>query len=308
MMKIVLFAFQDVGVETLKILVEHDYKIQVVYTHPMNMDKNEKKWFKSVKQECIKSKLLIKERIALQKRDIEYIKKLQPDVILSVGWRRLFPKTLLKIPKIMSLNVHGSLLPKYKGFAPINWAILMGEKETGITVHVMDEKVDSGDIVIQKKVKIADEETAYDVYLKIIKILPKTIIESLKIIHSQKNFLHQNKNSGFIVTKRFPLDGKINWKKDRKNIHNQIRALSDPYPNAFCTYNNKKILIKESKICKEDYRGMPGRICSISSSGVVVTCGEDSSKNQSLLITKIEINKKIFQANEYFTKLWCDLY
>jgi methionyl-tRNA formyltransferase len=130
----------------------------------------------------------------------------------------------------------------------------------------------------------------------------------LKIIHSQKNFLHQNKNSGFIVTKRFPLDGKINWKKDRKNIHNQIRALSDPYPNAFCTYNNKKILIKESKICKEDYRGMPGRICSIASSGVVVTCGEDSSKNQSLLITKIEINKKIFQANEYFTKLWCDLY
>jgi len=273
----------------------------------MDMDKNEKKWFKSVQEESGKSKLLIKERITLHERDFEYIKKLQPDVILSVGWRRIFPNTLLKIPRIVALNVHASLLPKYKGFAPINWAILMGEKETGITVHVMDEKVDSGEIIIQKKVRILDEETAYDIYQKIIKILPKVIIDSLKKVESKKNFSQQNRNSGFIVTKRFPLDGKINWKRDRYIIYNQIRALSDPYPNAFCTYNNEKILIKESKISKEDYRGMPGRICNISSSGVIVTCGEDFSQNQGLLIIKIEVHSKIVKANKYFTKIWKDL-
>ena len=131
------------------------------------------------------------------------------------------------------------------------------------------------------------------------------ITESLSLIESGSVKPRTQKNiKGFICSKRFPADGKISWLCDRFKIYNLIRALSDPYPNAFCFFRDKKIYIKKAMLSKDDYRGFPGRICAKKDDGIIVTCGTNHQENQGLLITEIEIDGHAYKSNEYFQKLW----
>ena len=292
-MKIILFGHQNWGIEAIKTITNLNHELLFVYTHPLDMDKHEKIWYDSLSVECNKLKIPFEERSSLNENDIKKIKKLNPDIIFSMGWRRLLPSSIFEIPKYGTINFHDGLIPDYKGFAPINWAIINGEKEIGLTAHYIDATADTGDILLQNKISVEKNDTAHDAYKKLLnftKPMLKNILEnitdnSLTPI-SQKTLL-----PGFFCSRRFPHDGKINWNENRFRIHNLIRGLSDPFPNAFFYFENTKIFVKHSKLIDIDFRGTPGRICSINSDGIIVTCGNNTQENQALLITKIQILK-----------------
>lgn len=307
-MKIILFAHQNWGVKTIETITKTNHQIIHVFTHPIDLDKNEKIWYESVEKECQKYDIPITIKANVNEEDEKKIQNASPDLILLVGWRKLIPQTIYKIPKYGTINMHDGLLPKYRGFAPINWAIVNGEKETGVTLHFVDKTADTGDIILQKKVSITLEDTASDVYNRILELVPELINELLNLVET-KNFtiISQKGKKGFFCSRRFPKDGKINWNDDRIKIYNLIRGLSNPYPNAFCNYNKQTIFIKKAILIEEDYRGPPGRICQISDRGIIVTCGINHEQNQALLLTEIASEEKSYKPNEFFKKLWADL-
>lgn len=306
-MKIILFAFTNWGIKGLQTLIQKNHEILCVYTHPMNMDKNEKIWFGSVKEECEKNNIPVKEKTKLEENDERFIKKLNPDIIFSLNWRRLLPKSIYEIPKNGTINIHAGYLPKYRGFAPINWAIINGEKEIAVTAHYIDETADTGDIVTQKKIDVRLEDSATDVYNYALNILPKVIVETISNIESGIKPKSQKNVKGFLCVKRFPEDGRINWILDRFQVYNLIRALSDPFPNAFCFFDGTKILVRKAKLMDDDYRGPPGGVYNISEEGIVVTCGNNHKENQAILITEIAVNNKTMNPKDYFKKLWAKL-
>ena len=274
----------------------------------MNMDKNEKVWYNSVIDACKKYNIPVKEKTVLDDDDFNFIKNLNPELIISLNWRRLIPKNIYQLPIKGTINIHAGKLPEYRGFAPINWALINGETEIGITAHYLEDTPDTGDIVHQEIIPVENNNNAFDVYQKALDVLPKVILKSVTNIENDNvNVISQKNLQGFLCVKRFPEDGKINWSQNRINIHNLIRALSDPFPNAFCFHKGDKILIKKSKLLENDIRGSPGRVYAIRKDGIIVTCGMEYDKNQALLITEISVNEKVMNPKEYFQTLWTTL-
>jgi methionyl-tRNA formyltransferase len=273
------------------------------------MDKHEKVWYGSVKEICNQFGIAVEEKKNVDEEDSLKIQKMKPDLILSAGWRRLIPSSVFKIPKFGTVNLHDGLIPAYRGFAPINWAIINGENEAGITTHFIDEGMDTGAIILQKKVSIGLSDTSFDVYTKLLSLSSELLLDTIRLVETgkAKPVFKTGSEGGFFCARRFPDDGKINWDRDRMSIYNLIRALSDPYPNAFCLYNGDKIHIKKAKLVEDDYRGLPGRICSITNEGVIVTCGTNHKINQGLLIMEIGVNGKKMKAKDFFNKLWENL-
>jgi methionyl-tRNA formyltransferase len=306
-MDIVLFAHQNWGVSTLKTILNSKHIVKHVFTHPLDMDKNEKIWYSSVEKYCKGNNIKFTLRKTVSDKDKEFIQNINPDLIFTAGWRRLLPKSIYQIARIGAINMHDGLLPNYRGFAPLNWAIINGEKEVGITVHNIDESADIGGIIMQEKIQVTEFDDTFSVYNKLLDLTPDLIERVLKLI--EDGFIvtkSQSKFDGFFCSRRFPWDGQIDWKNDRYSIYNLIRGLCDPYPNAFCFHEGKKIFIKKARLSKEDYRGPPGRICERNERGVIITCGINHKDNQGLLIIEIEVDNVTYNPKDYFS-LWTDL-
>ena len=174
------------------------------------------------------------------------VKQLSPDVIIAAGWYYMIPKIIRDIPKMGVWGLHASMLPKYAGGAPLVWAIINGETETGVTLFRMDSGVDDGDIILQKKLKIEKLDTINDLLVKSSEASKEIIHEAL----NQKNieFITQDKKSIKIYPQRSEIDGEINLSWSKERIYNFIRAQSKPYPGAWLKVGNKKLIISDIKI------------------------------------------------------------
>ena len=196
--------------------------------------------------------------------------KLQPDIAFVVGCRILIPKEIYQIPLQGTLAIHDSLLPQYRGFAPLNWAILNGENYTGVTLFYLNELMDGGDIVAQKRININSNDTAPMVYEQICQATVDIILETyLSFYHQQVTRIKQNYAQGSFTCSRTPQDGLINWSQSTITVYNQIRALTYPYPGAFTFYKGKKLNIWRAKLLDnhQDYVGrIPGRVVCVSKS------------------------------------------
>jgi methionyl-tRNA formyltransferase len=244
----VVFAYHDVGVNCLKALLNAGIQVDLVVTH--QDDPNENVWFGSVAKLC-------------QEKNISYItpsaneligltpkfQALAPDYIFSFYYRFMIPEQILKCAKIAALNMHGSLLPKYRGRAPVNWAILHGETETGATLHVMEAKPDAGDIVGQVAVSINPDETATDVFSKVSQAAVSVIDEVLPsllegIVPRKSNELQKGSYFGG----RKPADGQIHWNQTAKRVHDLVRAVAPPYPGAFTAHDGKTMIVAQTSL------------------------------------------------------------
>jgi methionyl-tRNA formyltransferase len=207
----VVFAYHDVGVGCLRALLAAGIKVDLVVTH--QDDPNENVWFGSVAQLCQEKNISYITPNASQL--VELIPKLQalaPDYIFSFYYRHMIPAEILATAKIAALNMHGSLLPKYRGRAPVNWAILHGESETGATLHVMEVKPDAGDIVGQSAVAIGPDETATEVFGKVSSAAVKVINQALPdLITGKVARKPNNLQNGSYFGGRKPSDGQIHW-------------------------------------------------------------------------------------------------
>ncbi len=233
MTRIAVFAYSDTGHGCLKFLVERGESVVFVGTHADNPV--ETAWFPSV-AELARSKGIEPTFIA-EPDDPSLVAKLEeaaPELILSFYFRHLLPAEVLELPRLGAFNVHGSLLPKYRGRAPVNWAVLNGETETGATLHVMTGKADAGDIVDQEKVEIGPDDSALQVQRRVtaaaVEIL-KRRIEELKAGTAPRR--PQDESQATKFPRRRPEDGLIDWSQSAQRVHNLVRAVAHPFPGAY---------------------------------------------------------------------------
>ncbi len=177
-----------------------------------------------------------------------FIDSFECDFLLSINYLFIIESDLILLPKKSAINIHGSLLPKYRGRTPHVWAIINGETETGITAHLINEKVDDGDILLQRVIPIEENDTGNNILEKFNKEYPKIIEDLLKRIMDEKEliFRKQDITKKTYFGKRTPTDGKINWDWSKQRIRNWIRAQAKPYPGAFTFFNEKKIIIHQA--------------------------------------------------------------
>jgi methionyl-tRNA formyltransferase len=247
-LRAVVFAYHDVGVNCLKALLTAGIQVDLVVTH--QDDPNENVWFGSVAKLCVEKNIPHITPNANELVDlIPRLQTLAPDYIFSFYYRFMIPEQILKCAKIAALNMHGSLLPKYRGRAPVNWAILHGETKTGATLHIMEAKPDAGDIVGQVAVSIGPDETATDVFGKVSqaavsvieKVLPSLILGN---IPRKPNELQKGSYFGG----RKPADGEIHWKQTAKQVHDLVRAVAPPYPGAFTHHDGKAMIVARTSL------------------------------------------------------------
>lgn len=215
----------------------------------------------------------------LSEADHITIKNVKPDVIIVFGWRTMIDTGLNNFCKYGIIAAHYSLLPKYRGFAPMQWAIINGDKATGVSIFKIENGgVDSGRILVQKKVKIKDQDCVNDVEFKLTKLTVKILTDIIKKKSLKAgSFKKQDESKATYSCKRTPEDGKINWMKDSGEIYNLVRALAFPYTGAFCFYKNEKFIIRNAVIGKmnsKKFSGrIPGRVIGIDETGIEVLCG-----------------------------------
>jgi methionyl-tRNA formyltransferase len=244
----VVFAYHDVGVHCLKALINAGIQIDLVVTH--QDDPNENVWFGSVSQLCQEKQIpyitpTANELTALAPN----IAALSPDYIFSFYYRHMIPAAILACARIAPLNMHGSLLPKYRGRAPVNWAILHGETQTGATLHVMEVKPDAGDIVGQASVSIEPDETATEVFEKVTQAAVTVIQQVLpELIQGKVPRKPNELSKGSYFGGRKPADGQIHWDQTAKQVHDLVRAVAPPYPGAFTDHEGKRMIVAKTSL------------------------------------------------------------
>ena len=227
------------------------------------------------------------------REDYDIIRKLEPDLIVTCAYGQILPEELLNIPKIASINVHASLLPKYRGGAPIQRAIMNGDEETGITIMYMDKGMDSGDIIKKEAIKIDINDNIETLGDKLSTLGSKLLLEVLpSIVNKTNDRIKQNEEDvtfAPIITKE---DEKLSFNKTTKEIYNHIRAL-DPNPGAYFTLNDEIIKVYNSR--ESSAKGAIGTITNIYKDGIGI-----GTKDGEIVLTKIKpAGKKIMQARDY---------
>lgn len=240
-LRIVFMGTPDFAVESLRILVENKYNVVGVITAPDKpAGRGQKLNESAVKKYALSQNLNILQPTNLKSEEfIEDLKKLNASLQIVVAFRML-PEVVWNMPELGTFNLHASLLPQYRGAAPINWAIINGEKETGVTTFFLQHKIDTGDIIAQTKVDIGENETAGELHDKLMMIGKDLVLKTVKDIETNNvSTIPQNENQelkeAFKIFKPFC---KIDWSKSIDEIHNHIRGLS-PYPTAFTEFKSK---------------------------------------------------------------------
>ena len=259
---ILVFAYHNVGYECLDALITAGEKVIGVFTHEDNS--KEEIWFRSVaalaRQQGIPLYTPESVNTPLWKARI---REMAPDIIFSFYYRNMISEELLAIPRLGAFNMHGSLLPKYRGRVPINWAVLHGEKETGVTLHHMVKRADAGDIVDQEAVAIGPDDTAFDVFNKVTLVSRKVLERQLDAIKAgTAHRSRQDESQATTFGGRKPEDGRIDWTESAERIYNLIRAVTHPYPGAYTEVNGKRLFIWQAKPLGRG-EGRPGTVLSI---------------------------------------------
>jgi methionyl-tRNA formyltransferase len=230
--KAVVFGYGDIGVRGIAALLGAGLEVPLVVTH--QDDPNENRWYASLFDFSTKQKLRV-----LADPDLTVLEhalaQVKPDLIFSFYYRSMLPMSVLRQAGLGAFNMHGSLLPKYRGRAPLNWAIVKGERETGVTLHEMVEKPDAGRIVDQQAVPIGPDDTAVEVFHRMTDAAEAVLKRSLPaVVKGQVQFKPNDLSRGTYYGRRRPEDGRIDWSKSAQEIHNLVRAVAPPFPGAFC--------------------------------------------------------------------------
>ncbi|MCU0898407.1 MAG: formyltransferase [Burkholderiales bacterium] len=243
MTRAVVFAYHNVGVRCLAVLLAHRIEIPLVVTHEDNPGENV--WFESVAS--LARLHGIETAAPADPNDPAFVARLaalRPDFLFSFYYRQMLSPAVLATAARGAFNMHGSLLPKYRGRVPVNWAIVRGERETGATLHEMVEKPDAGRIVDQQAVPILPNDTAHDVFAKVTVAAELTLDRSVpRLVDGTATLLSQDLSRGSYFGGRKPADGRIDWHGDAWSVHNLVRAVAPPYPGAFAFVDGAELRV-----------------------------------------------------------------
>lgn len=260
-MRIVFMGTPEFSIPGLRILLDNAYTIAGVVTAPDKpAGRGQQVVSSAVKIFAEQQHLSIFQPEKLNTPEfIQQLTHLQPDLLVVVAFR-ILPPAVYAVAKHGAFNLHASLLPKYRGAAPINWAIIKGERETGVTSFFLREKVDTGNIILQARVPIAEDDTAGTIHDKLAEVGAEIVLHTVRLIEQGKASPKEQDNSlATPAPKIFKDDCRINWNTGSRDIHNFIRGLS-PRPSAFTLHSGTTIKIYRSKIADETQHGTPGKI------------------------------------------------
>ena len=243
----VAFAYSSVGCVCLRTLLEAGVEVAAVYTH--EDDPGEERWFDSVADLARARGLAVLTPERLDGAEEERIRALAPDLVFSFYYRSLIPERILRLAPLGAFNMHGSLLPRYRGRACVNWAVLSGETETGVTLHHMTARADRGRIVDQASVPIGPEDTAHDVFLKLIPLAGTVLRRSLPaILAGRAEGVEQDESRATTFGRRRPSDGLMDWAGSARALHDLVRAVAPPFPGAFTFWEGRKLFVWRTRV------------------------------------------------------------
>ncbi len=281
-MRTVVLAYSNIGCVGIKALLRHGFEIAAVFTH--RDAPQETIWFDSVAELAATHHIPV---FAPQDINhpmwIEKIRESSPDILFSFYYRRLIHTDILDLPKAGCLNLHGSLLPKYRGKAPLNWVLVNGEKETGVTLHYMTPRPDDGDIVAQQRFPITDDDTAFTLHQNAVHAAQTLLDEILpKIKSGTAPRVPQDHSQATYFGGRSPSDGEIDWSKTAREVRNLVRAVTKPFPGAFSLIGERKCYFWQVREVGLEVTGpVPGTILSVTpltvatgEKGIVVDYGQ----------------------------------
>jgi len=274
MTRAVVFAYHNVGVRCLKTLLAHGIDVALVVTHRDNP--NEEIWFDCVAETAARYDIpVITPDDPNAAETMADIAALKPDFLFSFYYRQLLKSPLLATATRGAYNMHGSLLPKYRGRVPVNWAVLHGERETGATLHRMVEKADAGDIVAQQAVPILPDDTAKEVFDKVTLAAEMCLDRILPaLIDGTAAHTPQDLARGAYFGGRKPEDGRIDWFRPASEIHNLVRAVAPPYPGAFSDTSKGRLRVLHTLPVPDLAIGPPALFAAAGS--LYANCGDGS--------------------------------
>ncbi|MDE3084614.1 MAG: formyltransferase [Verrucomicrobiota bacterium] len=282
--RILLFGYSEVGYECLDLLLSRGDNVVALITHEDNP--NEKIWFKMPALAAQGKNIPIHAPASVNTPEwIERIAALRPDLILSVYYRNMISSKILGLPRLGAFNLHGSLLPKYRGRAPINWAVLHGEPRIGMTLHRMVKQPDAGAIVDQEGVDISPRDTAEQAFRKVLPCARRVLARQIDaLLAGTAKETPQDESQATYFGGRTPEDGRIDWTRSSREIFNLIRAVTDPYPGAFADVGPARLMIwwaEPDLPATRGQSGTPGEILSLKP--LIVATGDGA-----LELTRIE--------------------
>lgn len=251
----VVFAYHNVGVRCLKVLLAANVDVQLVVTHEDNLQ--ESIWFASVAKLCEEEGIAFITPSHADGADLlAQLVALQPDFLFSFYYRHMLPASVLEVAP--AYNMHGSLLPQFRGRAPVNWAVLAGATKTGATLHQMTVKPDAGAIVAQTAVPILPDDTAFDVFGKVTVAAEQTLWSVLPaLLAGNAPQLPNDLTKGGYFGGRTPEDGRIDWNAPAQTVYNLHRAVAPPYPGAFTELNRIRYVIERARISRKLAKDLP---------------------------------------------------
>lgn len=275
-MKCVVLAYHEIGCAGLEFLKTAGAEIHAVFTHAD--DPGENVWFHSVAQRAKEYGLEVHAPQRINDREwVELIRAARPDVLFSFYYRQIVSPEILELPRLGCYNLHGSLLPRFRGRSPTNWAILLGEKKTGVTLHEMVARADAGAIVGQREVDIGEDDDARTVLLKQVEATRGLLEEVYPlIITGRARAIPQDERMATKFAGRRPEDGAIHWHESAESIHNLVRAVAYPWPGAFTTLRGCKCTIWQTRRYRGPVRpaeSNPGAALEATEEGVLIACG-----------------------------------
>ena len=300
MSKIVFMGTPDFSTGVLEMLIQ-EYDVIAVVTQP-DRPVGRKKILTPppVKKVALEHNIPVYQPEKLNNSsELEEIINLKPDLIVTAAFGQLLPKSLLDAPKHKEINVHASLLPKYRGGAPIHYAVMNGEKKTGITIMYMAEKLDAGNIISQDEVEILENDTVGEVHDKLATLGTELLKKTLPTIFNGTNdSIVQDDSLATFASNISREDERIDWTKDAQTIHNHIRGLS-PWPVAYTTMDGKNLKLWRSEIV-ENVKGEPGEIIETTKDAIIVATGSEDG----VALTEIQLaGKKRVKTRDYISGL-----
>ena len=291
-MRVIYMGTPDFAVGALEEIIKAGHEVVLVVTQPDKpKGRGKTMQFTPVKECALKHGIEVFQPVKVRESaNIEYLRKFNPDIIIVAAFGQILPKSILDMPKYCCVNIHASLLPKYRGAAPIQWAIINGDEVTGVTTMRMAEGIDTGDMIAKRQVRIDEDETGGSLFDKLTEVGARLCVETMDMIEDgTAEYTPQDSESATHTSMIKKELGLIDWKKPAVEIERLIRGLN-PWPSAYTHLNGKTFKIWKAKVIDEKFDCQPGCICKVDKNNLYVMTGDGVL---SLLEVQLEGKKRM---------------
>ena len=288
-MRVIFMGTPDFAVGALEEIIKAGHEVVLVVTQPDKpKGRGKAMQYTPVKECALAHGIEVFQPVKVKEpENIEVLRKHQPDIIIVAAFGQIVPKSILDMPKYGCINIHASLLPKYRGAAPIQWAVINGEDVTGVTIMRMNEGIDTGDMIAKKTVRLAEDETGGSLFDKLAQVGAQLCVETMDIIEAGKaEYIPQNNEEATHTSMIRKELGLIDWNKSAVEIERLIRGLN-PWPSAYTNLSGKTFKIWKATVVSEENTYEPGCICRIDKAGMYVQTGKGI-----LLLTEVQMEGK----------------